>query len=95
MYILCVRYHSDCSRRLSVYLKTGAAREAATRRSWMAVFTYTQRHTAKSLSITTMFLSFNVDVFAIDKPKIEGISWAILNVCVCVRARVCVCVLPC
>ena len=39
-----------------------------------------------------MFLSFNVDVFAIDKPKIEGISWAILNVCVCVRARVCVCV---
>lgn len=44
--LLCVSvtYHKHCSRTLSVYWKTGLAREAATRKSWMAVFTYETKY---------------------------------------------------
>lgn len=38
-----VVYHKHCSRMLSVYWKTGAAKEAATRQSWMAVLIYWKR----------------------------------------------------
>lgn len=57
--VVCDVYHKHCSRTLSVYWKTGAAREAATRHSWMAVFTWTNNHKASGGKNITSLLSLN------------------------------------